>query len=223
MKKNALFFSIAIMVSINFVFTDIAKSQNIVDLSIYPPNPISTDDIILVSETLFGSGPCWLDSSFTAINAFDIKCDTYFSTGMLTVMCTSYDTFQLGALSDGTYQLHYNLIHPSASPQLKDSTTIVFTVGSVGLRDNDNSGSLVLFPNPGDGKVFMTPAALNEAEVVLTILAVNGKELKKLRLDATKSGIQLDLSDLPPGTYIYNYYYPKSKHYASGKLIIVKD
>ena len=223
MKKLMILFSIAILISISILYSNKANCQNIIDLSIYPPNPTSLDDIILISENLFTSGPCWLDSSSMSINAFDIKYDTYFSTGMLAVMCTSFDTFQLGPLSDGTYQLHYNLYHPSTSPQLEDSATIAFTVGSVSLSDTKTDKTEFIFPNPTDGKIILKLSEnIGDGELIFRIFSMQGRLLKNMELDATKSEIQIDLSVLPSGNYFYDYHHKGNQNYTSGKLVITK-
>ncbi len=221
MKKPVIIFSFAILFSINLFFTEIAKSQTIIELIIYPSNPTSMDDIILVSENLFTSGGCWIDSSSMIINGYDIQLETFFTSGSLAVMCTSYDTFQLGQLSDGIYQLHYNLRHPSANPQIEDSTTIVFSVGSVGLPDNNTKSSQAIFPNPTEGKIFLKPTNIsNDGELLFRVFSIQGKELKCIRLDASKAELQIDLSDLQSGYYLYEYQIRGSNNRSSGKLEI---
>lgn len=224
MKNQTNSIRTLVLVCLFMIISMVAYSQSIINLSVYPQNATSSDEITLVSETLFGSGPCILDSSFIAINGYDIRCDGYFSTGMLTVMCTSFDTFNLGPLSDGTYQLHYNLYHPSSNPTIKDSTTIVFTIGSVGLKENALNCNGLIYPNPSDGKVFMDMSSFyEEKEIVLSLSTMNGKEIKKIKLNTTKPEISIDLSELTQGTYIYECYFPAGNRSLHGKLIILRD
>jgi len=223
MKKTNFLLSLVIMTSFMSCFTDIAKCQTIINLNIYPPNPTSIDDIKLVSENMFTSGDCWIDSSSLIINGYDLQLETYFTTGALAVICTSYDTFQLGQLSDGTYQLHYNLRHPSSNPMIEDSMTIVFTVGAVGLSDKHDKNTGYVFPNPTKGKVFLNiPDLTNDRKLIFKVYSIQGQELKNMILNATKSEIQIDLSDLPAGYYPYEYHLKGSRDYRSGKLEIIK-
>jgi hypothetical protein len=186
----------------------------------YPPNPTSLDNIYVVTEDLFTSGPCWIDSSNIVINGFDITCNAYFSVGMLAVMCTSFDTFQLGQLPDGTYQFHFNLFM-SSTAQIEDSTTIVFTVGSVGMHNTNFDIHGNLYPNPSDGIFIIKIPALVQGEVIIfRIFSLQGRLLKEIEVGVTESEVVIDLSELSHGIYYYDYHQQSIKNYKSGKLII---
>jgi len=214
---------LALILCIGIFFANTVQSQWIIDLSIYPPNPTSMDDIILVSENMFPSGDCWLDSSSMVVNGFDIHVETYFTTGALAVICTSYDTFQLGQLPDGNYQLHYNLQHPSANPQIEDSTTISFTVGSVGISEENINNKISVFPNPTKGTIILSiPEVCIDEELIFRVLSIDGKEVKRIKLKATTSTLPIDLSELPSGYYLYDCHLIRSQLHNSGKLEIFK-
>lgn len=216
-SMNLFVFAIGLLITIN------ANGQSIISLDIEPPNPTNTDEIILYSENLFGSGPCFIDSSFIAISGCDIKCDGYFFTGMLTVMCTSIDTFYIGQLNDGTYQLHYNLYHPSSNPTIKDSTTITFTVGTVGMNDPLAGNTNIIYPNPSGGELFLDLSDYcDEKEFVLSVYSLYGKEVKTFKQLHPKSYVRIDISDLSPGIYYYECYFPRSKDIVKGKVVVGK-
>lgn len=213
---------LVLILSISIFLVNTAQSQTIIELIQNPPNATSLDNIIIVSENLFTSGPCWIDSSNITKNGYDIVCNSYFSVGMLAVMCTSFDTFQLGQLSDGNYQFHFNL-YLSNDPQIKDSTTIVFSVGSVGLSDNNTKYSASVFPNPTSGKIFVNTKDISgEGELVFSVYSLQGKELRRIVLNASKSEFQVDLSELASGYYLYDYHFKGTKKHSSGKLEITK-
>lgn len=195
-------------------------SQTIIGVQNYPTNPTNIDNINIFTENFFTSGPCWIDSSNIVINGNDIVCDAYFSVGMLAVMCTSYDTFQLGQLNDGTYQFHFNL-YMSMNSTLHDSVTISFTIGSVGYENKYIQSSEIIYPNPSQGIFTLSLKQEDtDGEVTLKVFSPDGKEIKTFNIRSSEHTTRIDLSYLPAGNYFY-YLELKDRHkIKSGMLII---
>jgi len=136
-------------------------------------------------------------------------------------MCTTYDTFQLGTLSDGTYQFHFKLFM-SNTGQLEDSITTVFTVGSVGIEEISGIEQN-LYPNPTEGKIILNTSDLIPGEEIeFRVFSIQGIEVKHLEIEVTPPELQIDLSELPAGNYLYEYHQNGSQIKKSGKIVLIK-
>ena len=79
-------------------------------LEVIPAQPTVTDEIKIVSHTGFSSGGCELaESEINYDEAGNLFISAAHDIGMLTYICSSSDTFNLGKLDQGYHEVYYEL------------------------------------------------------------------------------------------------------------------
>jgi hypothetical protein len=157
------------------------------------------------------------------IDGYKIICNGYYGVGMMAVMCTTYDTFHIGHLNDGTYQFHFYL-YMSGNSTIADSAKLSFTVGSVGFDEGSKETSGILFPNPSDGTFYLKiPEEIISREIIFTLFTTEGKQLKKIHLRSASNIEKIDLKHLKEGNYLYTLYLKNSHYYYSGMLFKMNE
>ncbi len=127
-----------------------AYSQSITSITVLPANPTAADFVKVEVNTLFSSGSCWLISSTQTQNGNVFDITGRYCAGMLTVMCSHTDTFNLGYLQTGTYAVGFHLNYQCDSvPNNTDNDSLFFTVTpSTGINELFNVHSIFISPNP---------------------------------------------------------------------------
>jgi hypothetical protein len=94
-----------------------ASAQWIGTITTNPQQPTEADTIIIIFENSFPSGPCEGAAFVSGIQGSGIDVVAAHCVGMLTVVCTDYDTikFAPGSLTPGVYFLNYTLMTGSGS------------------------------------------------------------------------------------------------------------
>lgn len=92
------------------LFSALLKAQTIQQLSILPANPTTGDTIRVVADLMFFSGGCDLQQANTVIVGNNISVDAMHCPGLLTVICNTKDTINLGVLPSGNYALDFNVL-----------------------------------------------------------------------------------------------------------------
>lgn len=67
---------------------------------------------------------------------------------------------------------------------------------------SDNSDKITVFPNPSDGKIFVKLDKQYSYPLSISIINLNGIEVKNYTIDYSGSPIPLKITDLPPGEYL---------------------
>ena len=98
------------------------------NLSIQPQNPTDQDTIQVITEVMFSSMPCDLNSQQISAGTDTVIISSHHNSGMLPTICTSHDTTEIGPLNDGVYHLIYQITDQSYT-QVADYDTLTFTVG----------------------------------------------------------------------------------------------
>ncbi len=78
-------------------------------LEVIPPKPTIEDDVKIVSHTTFSSGGCGLAEKQVVQDSNIIYIFATHNMGMLTYICHSVDTFDLGSLKKGYHEVYYEL------------------------------------------------------------------------------------------------------------------
>ena len=78
-------------------------------LEVIPARPTIMDDVKIVSHTTFSSGGCGLAESVLVQDSNRHYISAVHNMGMLTYICHSVDTFDLGRLSKGYHEVNYEL------------------------------------------------------------------------------------------------------------------
>lgn len=181
-------------------------------ISVYPSNPTVSDEVEIHVQLQFTSGSCDVDDQGFGLNGNSITAYAHHCVGMLTVICETADTFELGQLPAGNYTFDMSLSSgfggPGCSPGIvvDDTEQFQFTVSpSVGINEL-NTTDVLFYPNPVvDVMNFPSPLAQ-----LATISNVSGQVIKALSV-----GTQMvEMTDLNSGIYIL--------HLGSQKIKILK-
>ncbi len=135
-------------------------AQWINSLTVVPANPTTNDSVSIILNADFSSGPCNDATSGFFQNGFTFNAFTLHCTGMLTVICTDEDTFELGKLAAGNYtftvQVDQGFGPSPCTPGIVagPSGTANFTVTtSSGVINPEISNNFFITPNPANGFV----------------------------------------------------------------------
>jgi len=183
-----------------FSFQLFAQGGTIVSFSINPPNPVEGDDIEVYADVSFPYSGCDLEFIAFPLNGTDILATAHHCNGLLTSICNTTDTFELGQLPAGDYTFDLTLTSgqggPGCSPGIvpDDNDQFQFTVSpSVGIDEIENLDGFV-FPNPVNDVLNLKRPLANTA----LITDASGKRVAEIA-SGTK---QADLSHLPNGIYV---------------------
>lgn len=176
-----------------------AQGGTIVGFSVSPENPVEGDEVKVYADLSFSSGGCDLDFIAYPLNGTTINATAHHCVGLLTVICNTTDTFELGQLSAGNYTFDMTLTSgaggPGCTPGIvaDDNDQFQFTVSpSVGIDE-----VLILedhvYPNPiSDVLNFKRPFS-----ETAFIRDMNGKRIMEIPAGSN----QADLSALAKGIY----------------------
>lgn len=123
---------------------NMANAQSITSFNITPANPTSTDTIRIIIECTFPNGSCEGSVTGTIQTGNTIYADAMHCMGMLTVICTDFDTVIIPPQSVGQYTFIYSLSAGQGIPCTPgivpdDIDTLVFDVdnstGIIGVDD----------------------------------------------------------------------------------------
>lgn len=185
-------------------------SQNITQIRTFPSNPTTIDSVFLIADLQFNSSGCDLDTKSHQINGTSIVASTHHCVGIATAICNTTDTFALGILNAGSYNVILNLTSGGSpapcTPGIiaDDIDTLSFTVTpSLGLEDNVLP-SFGVYPNPA--KDFITLSdAYQQVVKSLKIFTLTGA----LVFESNTPKERIDVSKLPPGVYYIELYHNK--------------
>lgn len=190
----------------------ILAQGTIVSLSVNPPNPTEGDEVEVYADVSFTSGGCDVDFIAYPISGTTINATAHHCIGLLTVICNTTDTFELGQLPAGNYTFDLALTSgaggPNCSPGIvaDDNDQFPFTVSpAVGIEEVKNLKGFA-YPNP-----FVDILNLKRPFSGIAIITdASGKRVAEIASGAT----QVDLSNLPNGIYVL--------HIGNSKLRLVK-
>lgn len=180
-----------------------AQAQWILGLNTYPTNPTTNDNILVIADVSFPSGDCQektlnLNPMGNTIMGSALHC-----VGILTFICNTTDTFNLGPLPAGTYTFKFELnmgqgpspCTPGIAPGAQDS--ISFTVTTATGISSVVEEAFTLFPNPGkDGFIFKANGYVNPN---ITVTDLQGRSIMKLNVSSEQG---IDLAQLADGQYM---------------------
>jgi hypothetical protein len=203
-----------------FAFGFSASAQWITGMSVVPANPTIQDNVSIIATVEFPSGDCQEKTLNASVSGMQVNLSALHCVGMLTFICGSTDTFQLGQLAAGTYTVYFQLdmgaqpypCTPDIVPGAQDSMTFIVTTGT-GLPVLSQN-ELELFPNPGS-KGFTIRFSGNAIPLV-RVTDVQGRIVREFL--SVSSNTFLDLSELKSGAYMVELY-DDGKWVASDKWI----
>lgn len=187
-----------------FAFGFSASAQWITGMSVVPSNPTIQDYIRIITTVEFPSGDCQEKTLNASVSGSQINLSALHCVGMLTFICGSTDTFQLGQLAAGTYTVYFQLdmggqpfpCTPGIVPGALDSMTFVVSTGT-GLPLLSKN-EMELFPNPGQNGF-----AIRYSGNVVPFVRITDMQGRIVReFPSVSSDTYLDLSELKSGAYL---------------------
>jgi hypothetical protein len=180
------------------------QAQFIDQISIYPPNPTSNDQVYFIAKCYFSSGTCNQKTQNISIAGNQIYASALHCIGMLTYICDETDSFYIGNLPQGTYHVNFQL-DAGAGPLpctpgivAGPSDSLTFTVqNATGLSSLENQ-VLVVSPNPTREKAQIRISG-EFTNSTLEIRDITGAKVIEIHPD--KASIEVDLKNLPAGVY----------------------
>ena len=194
-----------ILITLLFVvlLTNNLKAQiNTIDsLEIIPSNPTTNDSVKVICRATFSSGGCPLKSYSFSKNGDTINMYASHSVGVLTIICHSADTLNIGKLNAGTYKLIYTL---AANSVTYDIDTISFTIQeAVGVEFNASSDEKIeIYPNPATDKITISTNRLQVGETRISIINISGQLMMHARFQNQKQ-FEMHVSKLAKGIYLF--------------------
>jgi hypothetical protein len=188
------------------LFLSAAKAQTIQSLTVVPANPTTADNIYILAVCSFTSGPCDAWTQNFNINGSLISASAMHCLGMLTVICTDTDSFAIGMLPAGTYNVTYQVDEghggppctPGIVPGPTSNTTFIVSTTTDIPENSTTNNVMLIYPNPVMDELSI---ALPSSSVI-SVLDITGRNL--LHFDY-KIGIgkpfTIDVSSLKPGIY----------------------
>lgn len=172
-------------------------------IHVSPPNPTINDEVSILVDVQFNYGGCEVDNQGFGTSGNTITAYAHHCIGLLTVICETTDTFEVGYLAAGSYTFDFSLSSgqggPGCSPGIviDDSDQIQFSVSnSVGVDEIENLQKFA-FPNPTTG-VLNFPNALSETALIT--------DLSGRIVSETPSGTSsIDISNFSNGVYVFRY------------------
>jgi Secretion system C-terminal sorting domain len=193
-----LYLSLLLLLTITSV-----SAQWISSITITPPQPTTADTITILIENTFPSGGCEGTTTLTGINGSNIIAQGMHCIGMLTVICTDYDTLIIPPqyLAIGTYIFDYTLVTGSGFPctfgSLPSVDTIVVLQVSPATAVNEISdqATFSIFPNPSAGTFTIRQ---DDRHSTVKIYSMDGRVLQNFSLNGTETLVNCSLN---PGIY----------------------
>jgi hypothetical protein len=180
-----------------------AQAQWILGLNTSPSNPTTNENIQIIADVSFPSGDCQektlnLSSMGNTFMGSALHC-----VGILTFICNTTDTFNLGQLPEGTYTFKFELnmgqgpspCTPGIAPGDQDSIT--FTVTTATGIHSVNDEAFAVFPNPGKDGFLVKVKGYIDPNVTITDL--QGRSILKLNVSSEQ---RIDLAQLANGQYL---------------------
>lgn len=199
-----------------FSFSVKSQTSRIDSLKIIPVNPTPNDTVKVVCFSKFSSGFCSLSSDSMNVTGLTFQVYASHNTGTLAVICYSIDTFIVGKLDSGFYQLIYHL---SDFITPVDTDTVAFIVQEpLSLQFKNRVEKFELFPNPTNSSHTIIFKSLREEEIQINLFNLFGRNIQNVyrgKLSVGLNTIVIDISDLNPALYFYEIRYGnKIEHFS---------
>lgn len=191
-----------------------------------PASPTDLDYVRVYVDLVFSSGGCEVDNQSHSTTGSQTTASAHHCIGMLTVICDTRDTFELGYLQPGSHQFILTLTSGSGGPGCTagvipdDIDSISFSVTQMwGLEEHSIHSYFTLFPNPmsTNTTIKLNPdIKLTDAEIKM--IDALGRTVKLISLNNQRE-IEINSNDLDSGLYFIQIIQDQ-KIIATQKLIV---
>lgn len=200
MKKLVLLF-----VMLNWVQPLLfAQGGSIISFYTLPASPTTNDAVKVVAELMFTSGDCQLAEQGHTTTATRTDAYAHHCVGMLTVICPTTDTFDLGILPAGDHTFVLTLTSGAApapcTPGIvtDDTDSITFTVDpGVGIYTPD-AVDFSVYPNPANTQLTVE-SIVRSPQTIVAIYNAQGQLVTSSVVEKQTS--TFNISQLPTGLY----------------------
>jgi len=192
---------------IAIIFTGNVFSQGtVVAFTIDPPAPTTTDVVKVYVDLMFTTMGCAVDNQGHSTGGTTTSAYAHHCVGMLSAICTTIDTFNLGMLPAGSHVFDMTLssgfggppCSPGIVPDDQRNTTFMVTTAT-GIQSGVESQEIELFPNPSTG-IFTLACPLWEAsDGGINILNILGEIIYSTELISAKT--EINLTNFQNGIY----------------------
>ncbi len=183
--------------------TFFSNAQTVTSFSVTPVNPTTDDTVKVIIESMFPYGSCDGTASLTGISGNTIIVDAFHCMGMLTVICTDYDTILIPPLASGQYSFVFILSAGQGIPCTpgivpSDTGTVNFTVtDATGIPKIPGNKLFQIQSNPSSGKFVVKHSF--EGSTLLYMYSIDGKLIFSDSISKNESEIN---GTFPAGVYI---------------------
>ena len=157
---------------------NIFAQGTITGFTIDPPAPTTADIVKVYAAIQFTSMSCDVDNQGHSTAGSTTTAYAHHCVGMLTAMCNTIDTFNLGMLPAGSHLFDMTLTSGSGGPPCTpgiipdDQRNITFTVTlATGVANHNLLNNITIFPNP-----INTTATIQINELLKTVEQILDKE-----------------------------------------------
>lgn len=166
--------------------------------TVIPQNPTPSDFIKIVTNITTPNQSFAVDVSFT-VTGNQIRLKNCYSQGMLPATQNFIDTFMIGYLPVGNYQIIHKAYLSSAGQWCNavDSnfaSSPLVVSGSTGIQEHKQNGSLRVYPNPASD--VLSISGISSGDVF--IFSGSGALVKKMSVDADA---RVNINGLADGLY----------------------
>lgn len=174
-------------------------------LVIIPDSPTTDDYIRVIAYTTFNSSPCEVISVDVDVSGNQISAFVTYSLGLMSAICHSSDTVDIGLLDEGIYHLTYisSIEDTTASPNYD---TIEFSIVSTYFSEKKNlENSISIRPNYFNDYANLKICHPNEIiDMRVIVFDYSGKIVRENKIKSNETIIERrDFSD---GVYFLQVY-----------------
>ncbi len=171
-----------------------------------PASPTTNDAVKVIASLSFTSGGCDVTQQGHTTNGVRTDANAHHCLGMLTFICSTTDTFELGSLPAGNHTFVLTLTSGGGPAPctpgivIDDTDSITFTVDpGVGINSPDTKPvDFSIYPNPASSTLNLnTELIMDNGELTIT----NTLGQKVLQLSIIHYPLSIDVSQLSTGLY----------------------
>jgi len=179
-----------------------AQPITINSVNTIPSAPNDTEDVKAVVTATFSYGGCPLYNSAHFYSNDTINLVAYYQIGMLTVICSSTDTMDLGTLQCNTHVLHVEAIANGGVTGI-DQYYLPLSVNciTVGMADPSNPLNVSVYPDPVTSmlNIRWKPQV---SPVEISVYDLLGNKIYSMEAGAGKTSSFIDVKNLSNGLYV---------------------
>lgn len=218
--KKLLLIIVLVVIGSQLSIINCSAQGTIISFYTIPASPTIHDNVKVVANVSFTSGDCAISDQGHGTIGLQTDAYAHHCLGVLTVICTTTDTFNLGMLPAGSHTFNLTLTSGGGpapcTPGIvaDDMDSFIFTVDQgVGINPTE-SDHFAVYPNPATTEISIQLAAMSKKPVA-NICNALGQQVIQTTLNDKRSTINIET--LSPGLYYLTI--TDDKHTLSEKIL----